>query len=196
MTNPIVLIGPMSAGKSTVAQLLAARLGLPRYELDERRWDYYQEIGYDPQEATRIAHGDEGMAGLLNYWKPFEAHAVERALAEYRDCILDFGAGHSVYEDEGLFRRVQKALSAAQAVILLLPSPDLEESTAVVNGRFSEMVAREGIPIDPAVLRMNEQFVKHPSNHRLATMTVYTAGRTPEETCEEIVSRLGFERDR
>jgi hypothetical protein len=37
---------------------------------------------------------------------------------------------------------------------------------------------------------MNTRFVKHPSNHELATITVYTEGKTPEATCQEILSRL------
>jgi ribosomal-protein-serine acetyltransferase len=35
---------------------------------------------------------------------------------------IDFGAGHSVYEDEELFARVQQALAPYPWVILLLPS--------------------------------------------------------------------------
>ena len=82
------------------------------------------------------------MVGLLNYWKPFEAQAVEPALTDYQG-VIDFGAGHSVYEDETLLARVQKALAPYPNVILLLPSPDLDESVAIVNARFSEMVKKE-----------------------------------------------------
>ncbi len=35
MPFTIILIGPMMAGKSTVAALLAEKLGLPRYTVDE-----------------------------------------------------------------------------------------------------------------------------------------------------------------
>ena len=77
----IILIGPMSAGKTTIGQLLAEKLGLASCELDEIRQDYYQEIGYDNALASEIANS-QGIVGLLDYWKPFEAHAVERALAD------------------------------------------------------------------------------------------------------------------
>ena len=61
--NPtIILIGPMSAGKSTVGQLLAEKLSLPSYSIDEFRWDYYAEIGYDQEKASEIAK-TEGMVG-------------------------------------------------------------------------------------------------------------------------------------
>ena len=36
-------------------------------------------------------------------------------------------------------------------------------------------------------LDFDEHFLTHPSNRTLATHTVYTAGRTPEELCDELV---------
>lgn len=190
MDSTIILIGPMSAGKSTVASLLAAHLGLPQYDVDEHRWDFYREIGYDSAVAAQIAHSDEGMVGLLRYWKPFEVHAVERVLAEQRGCVIDFGAGHTVHEDPALFARVQRALAPFPHVILLLPSPDLAESVAILNARFGELLLRETGRIDPALLHVNEHFVTHPSNHTLAKHVVYTQGKTPADTCAEIVRAL------
>ena len=34
---------------------------------------------------------------------------------------------------------------------------------------------------------INEHFLKHHSNYDLAKFIVYTKGKTPEETCEEIL---------
>jgi hypothetical protein len=109
---------------------------------------------------------------VIKYWAQFNAHAVERVLAEHHDCVIDFGAGHSIYEDEIDFQRVQCALAPYAHVILLLPSQDLDESVAIL----SESIV--------------EHHVKHRSNPDLAKMVVYTKDRTPEETCDEIVSRL------
>jgi shikimate kinase len=189
MAVPIILIGPMCAGKSTIAQCLAEQLGVPRYELDQMRWDYYAEIGYDPAVVAQIAQS-EGIAGVARYWKPFEAYAVERVLADYPKAIVDFGAGHSVYDDPTLLGRVQRALALYRPIILLLPSPDLDESVALLNARLVTLLEREVGTVDPAVLAMNELFVKHPSNHQLAMHVVYTKGKTPEETCEEILQTL------
>ena len=189
MTSTVILIGPISAGKSTIAQLLAAKLDMPRYEVDEDRWRYYDEIGYDKAEGKRIAEA-EGMIGLIQYWKPFEAHVVERVLVEHPNTVMDFGAGHSYYEDAALFARVEKALAPFPNVILLLPSPDLDESVEILNARFTELLTREVRSVDPMLLELNAQFVKQPSNHKLAKMVVYTKGKTPEETCEEIALKI------
>jgi hypothetical protein len=118
MDSTIILIGPMSAGKSTIGGLLAEKLGWPRYSLDEKRWEYYQEIGYDEAFADNIRQA-EGMEGLLRYWKPFEA--------------------------------------------------------------------------DSRTLQINEHFVKHPSNQLLAKKIVYTNGKTPDETCAEILQHIAKE---
>jgi adenylate kinase family enzyme len=176
----IILIGPIGAGKSTVAELLARRLDLPNHSLDDLRWDYYAEIGYDKELAERIRR-TEGFWGLIHYWKPFEIHAVERMLEQFSDGVLDFGAGHSVYEDEALLNRAKLALAPRPNIVLLLPSPDLDESIRILNEREEENLT-------DAVRVINEHFVRHRSNFELATFIVYTKDQTPEETCEEILA--------
>lgn len=150
--------------------------------MDELRWDYYKELGYSKAMERSIA-AKEGPDGVQRYWKPFEAHAVQRMLSEYRDCVFDFGAGHSVYEDEVLFEKVRLALEPYENVVLLLPSADLDESVRIL----SERIRADDPNIPEEVLRINAGFVKHRSNGLLAKKVVYTEDRTPEETCEEII---------
>ncbi len=186
MRSVVILIGPMSVGKSTLAKMLAKKLRVPRVELDEVRQRFYGEIGYSERYASEIV-GREGMQGLIEYWKPFEAHAVERALETYRNCVIDFGAVHSVYEDELLFQRVQKALQPFKFVIQILPSPDLDRSVEILNQRFSEMLIKEVGKSDPDLLALNEHFVRHPSNRLLAKHTFYTEDTPAKKTCQAIL---------
>jgi len=181
MFSEIILIGPMHTGKSTQGKLLAEKLGVTQYSLDQLRWQYYEEIGFSQQTQQEIG-AKEGMEGVYRYWKPFEAHAVERLLQEHRDCVIDFGAGHSVYEDEALFARVQQVLMPYRNVILLLPSPDPEESIRLLRERI-------GTP-GPDEWDLNAHFVRHPSNYALAKRIIYTAGKTPEQTRDEILAIL------
>jgi shikimate kinase len=178
----VILIGPIGAGKSTIGKLLAERLGLPQVAMDKVRFGYYKEIGYDEALAEAIGQR-EGFAGKYRYWKPFEIYAVERVLSDHRDCVIDFGGGHSVYEDDALFERARRALAPYANVVLLLPSPDLDESVRVLR-------ERRGSPIIDHGLDFDEHFVKHHSNHDLATLTVYTKDQTPDQTCDEIQRRL------
>ncbi|HDD61922.1 MAG: shikimate kinase [Chloroflexota bacterium] len=186
MKSIIILIGPMSVGKSTLAKKLAKKLGVPRIELDEVRQRFNNEIGYDEKFASEIV-GTEGMMGLIKYWKPFDAHAVERALKEYENCVMDFGAGHSVYEDQELFQRVEKALKPHKFVIQILPSPDQDRSVEIVNQRFSDLLLNEVGKIDEELLALNEHFVRHPSNGLLAKKTFFTEGKSAKATAQEIL---------
>lgn len=181
MKSDIILIGPISAGKSTIGSLLASKLSLFQCSMDERRWDSYKEIGYD-EELAKYKRQTEGFWGIYQYWKPFEAYAVERLLSEHQQCVIDFGAGHSVYEDAVLFQRVKQALSPYPNVVLLIPSPNVDESVKILNER-NEYVPN-GKP------NINEHFVRHHSNYQLAKFTVYTKDKTPKETCDDILKLL------
>ncbi len=105
----VILIGPMNTGKSTQGKLLAERLERPQAPLDRLRWDYYKEIGWNQEEQNRISQA-EGFAGVYRYWKRFELHAVERVLQEHPGSVIDFGAGHSVYENPADLARAQELL--------------------------------------------------------------------------------------
>jgi shikimate kinase len=209
MPSDIVLIGPLRAGKSTAGKLLSQKLGLPLHEMDTLRWQYYKEIGFEMAEVNRILARD-GVAGVYRHWKPFEAHAVERLLAEHTGCVFAFGGGHSVQEDPALFERVRKALEPYDNVVLLLPSPDLDESVRLLRERSRvkplkrllsktrrtlASLLRGKLPKKPQVAQgekidLIDHFVRHHSNHDLAKIVVYTHGKTPEQTCDEILSRL------
>lgn len=185
----VILIGPMSAGKSTIAELLGERLELPRLEMDEIRWSYYPEAGYDDEQAREI-YRIKGTLGVLSYCKPFEAYTVARVVSKPGSFVLDLGAGHSVYEDEVLFAKVRAALEPLPFVFLLLPSSDLDRSTEILNARFSALLHREVGEIEPGLLELNEFYVKHSSNERLAKRVIYTHGKSPEGTSDEIVEYI------
>lgn len=182
MPSDILLIGPIGAGKSTIGETLAKQLKLPQCSMDECRWAYYKEIGYDKKLAER-KRKEGGFWEVYKYWKPFEAHAVGRLLSDYQAnsqrYIIDFGAGHSVYEDGALFHQVECVLHPYPNVVLMLPSPDLDESISILNAR-NEYVA-DGKP------NINEHFVRNPSNKRLAKFVIYTKGKTPKQSCDEIL---------
>ncbi|HZT41299.1 MAG TPA: hypothetical protein VFA07_03880 [Chthonomonadaceae bacterium] len=175
--SDIILIGPMGAGKSTIGRLLSKRLGLPEVVMDAVRWDYYKEIGWSEDDERRIGK-QEGFAGVYRYWKPFELYAVEHVLADHSDSVIHFGAGHSVYEDAAAFARAQEILAPYPNVVLLLPSPDLDESVEILRDRGR--LKLRGMIAD-------RFFLTHPASQSLPKQVVYTHGKTPEETAEEIL---------
>jgi len=188
--DDIVLIGPVQAGKSTVANLLSATLGWPVVSLDEICGDYYREIGYDRDEADRL-EANGGFRALYEYWKPFEIHAVERVLAEHADrgSIFDLGAGHAVYEDPALFARAVIALAPYRHIVLLLPAADPDECLRVLEARLDHNDPGRAHDV---VRDLNRHLIEHRSFRELATLTVFNADQTPEATCREILSVTGL----
>ena len=175
----IVLIGPVRTGKSTLGKLLSEQLGLPQVSLDDFRRKYYREIGYDEDLAQEFRkHG--GFLALVLYWSLFDAYAIERLLAEHRHCVFDFGAGAGLSESKENFSRVQHALALYPNIFLILPSADKEESIRILSAR----------DINPPVdlnFDLNRRFLEHGAYQRLAKHIIYTKGKTPEETRDEIL---------
>ena len=179
MKSEILLIGPIGSGKTTIAELLYGRTMLPHRSMDLLRWKYFDEIGYDSSLA-RHKFATEGFWGLYHYWKPFEAHAVKRMLEDFRECIFDFGGSQTVYEDEGLFEQVRSLFAPYPYIVLLLPSPDPQESIQILHARNTYASEEQWA--------VNELFVRHHSNYDLAKHIAYTKDKTPEETCDEVLA--------
>jgi hypothetical protein len=188
-SKSIILIGPSKAGKTTLAKALSQQLQRPWLDLDDLRWDYYREIGYDHDLAQSI-RAQGGMKALAEHWKPYDIHAVERVLVEYpEDHILSFGAGHSVYEDAEQFARAERALAPFSDIFLILPSLDIDEACALMRQRIFD---DDGLPDDAldAITAINRFFMEHPSNRRLAHHVIVNAGKTVDQTCSEILALL------
>lgn len=186
-TGPIVLIGPVGAGKTTQGRLVAAALGVPHRDLDEVAWAFYAEAGYT-EDAFALRAGRDGFAAAHTWMCPARAYAVERLLAETPSAaVISLGAGHSHLEDPEQFQRVAKALASLEHVILLLPSPNLPRAVEMLRERSVRQRGDEWI-------RDGYDFIVHwvrdPCNARLATLTVYTEGRAPADTCDDILGAL------
>lgn len=182
--NPtIILIGPEGAGKSTIGRLLAKRFSIELYSLDRHRDELYAPYGYDKELAEKLFK-EEGIWSFWKYWSVFEFKAVCHILRNairpgdlFYGKVLDFGAGHSVYEDESELKDVASLMAPFPNVVLLIPCEDEEEALRIMEQRRGK------------ALELNKLFVKHESNRFLAKHVVYTKDMTPDE-CEQQVVRL------
>jgi len=179
-----VLIGPHRTGKSTLAGLLAARLGVPHVALDRLKASYLGRLGFDAGAGQRL-RVREGFHAFTQHLKPYVIAMVEQVLAEYHDCVFDFGAGHSLFDDPEHVARLRTALAAFDNVVLILPSPDAERSIRILHERSGPWVA-DGTPY----FDFPAHEVRHSLNRLLATAVVYTDGQTPEKSCTAIRARL------
>jgi hypothetical protein len=93
-----------------------------------------------------------------------------------------------LYEDEALFARAEAALAPLRNVVLLLPSPDDDESVAILRERTA--ILRERTAAKVYGVELNRFLVTSPELRELATLTAYSNGEGPEATADAIVARL------
>jgi hypothetical protein len=95
--------------------------------------------------------------------------------------VIDFGAGHSVYDDPQQMARIRAVLAPHANVFLVIPSPDPTTSIAILRDRMTPKI--NGI-------ELNRYMISERVLHQLTNKIIYTTGKTPEETAEEIYHEL------
>ncbi len=179
---PILFIGPVRAGKSTLAQMVAQQLGLQRVSLDEVRWNYYAEIGYDADLAKQI-RTQGGFLAMLYYRRLFDAYSVERVIGDYPQSVIDCGAGIGPFENTDHLKRIQSLFQPLPNIFLLLPSPNIDDSLQILR-------QRDVNPPADLTFDINAHFINHPGYQLLSKHTIYTKNTTPEATASEVIKML------
>ncbi len=64
----ILLIGPVAVGKTTTSKLLSEKLNKPFISIDDIRFDYYKEIGYDNDHMKNLFE-KAGIMAIYQYGK-------------------------------------------------------------------------------------------------------------------------------
>ena len=166
MSPRVVLVGPMGAGKTTVGQLLATRWGVQVRDTDA------DIVAAQGKEISEI-FVDDGEAAF----RAPERDAVARALAEH-DGVLSLGGGAVL--DEGT-----RDLLAGHTVVFLRVG-------------LTDAVKRVGLGTSRPLLLGNVRGriktlldERTPVYESVATHTVDTDGRTPDEVAAEIEELVG-----
>lgn len=191
----LVLIGPAAAGKTTVGELVATRLGRPFVDLDEIGDRYYAEVGWSIQRLVDCSE-QLGRIAAERLWEPARAHAVRRAVEDHPESVMALGAGHTSFHDPDCIACVTNALVPVPNVVLILPSPD--RSTALAELRRRSLSSKGTMWISAGHDFLAE-WHDDAGTRSLATDVVFTAGKTPQETAGQIAvsvlqrSRLSVE---
>ncbi|WP_426246402.1 shikimate kinase [Nocardioides sp. LHG3406-4] len=167
MTRPrVVLVGPMGAGKTTVANLLAAAWGVAVRDTDE---DVEREQG----RTVADIFVDSGEA----YFRKLEASAVAAALATH-DGVLALGGG-------AVLDRATRALLAGHTVVFLrVGLADAASRVGLGVGRPLLLGNVRG--------RIKQQLEERtPVYESVSSHSVDTDGRTPEEVAHEVAQVIG-----
>ncbi|MCW2620427.1 MAG: shikimate kinase [Frankiales bacterium] len=161
----MVLVGPPGAGKTTVGQLLAAELGVAFRDTDT-------EVETTAGKSVAEIFYDEGEP----HFRALETAAVAAALAEH-DGVLALGGGAVLHPD------TQAALQGRHVVLLTVG--------------LSAAAARTGLSGTRPVLALNPRAQlralleeRRPVYEAVATVTVDTDGRAPDDVAAEVLRTL------
>lgn len=175
--NTIILIGPMGTGKSSTAKVLRDVRHMDRVSLDNK--DRFKKI-YEKKPKFR-------------YFKNFEFVLTCSVLASLKEPqIIDFGAGHSVYEDKEVFALMKQICSQFKHVFLLLPtrngtnpdgSIDASKNAQILSKRVQNDKHRPWESSQHFRRRMedNNHFLTCHCNYELATKIIYQDDKDPEQ---------------
>ena len=106
--------------------------------------------------------------------------------------MIDFGAGHSIYENPIMFFEMKKLIRKFLNVVFLIPSEDKEKAMELLNKRINK---RDGTTTE--VTADNKRFIERSNlNSQLASITMYTQGKTPSEIAEELIVRTNQKEQR
>jgi shikimate kinase len=170
MAGHVILIGLSGSGKSHVGRVLSDRLGWPFFDTDE------QIVRREGRQIAEIFR-DSGES----WFRQIEREEVARACASPTPAIVSLGGG-AIVDDASreiitrgnLVVRLDAAIE--RLVERLTASPDAEIRPLLGGpdpiGRLRAMRA------------MREQF------YRVASLTIDTTDRSPEDIASEIMSRL------
>jgi shikimate kinase len=167
MAPVVVLVGPPGSGKTTTAVALAARIGVAARDTDA---DVEAVAGSSVGDLF-VEHGEE-------HFRDLERAAVAAAL-EGHDGVLAVGGGAVL--DAATRQRL-----AGRTVVFL-------------DVGIKDAATRIGLNRDRPLLLGNPraQWIslmaqRRPVYEEVATVTVRTDGRTPEQVAEEIVRAVGL----
>ena len=157
----VVLVGPMGAGKSTVAELLGAAWGEPVRDTDR-----------DVEAAEGRSIADIFVDSGEETFRALERAAVAEALAAHRG-VLALGGG-AVLDPV-----TREALADRPVVFLRVGLADAVKRVGLTSGRpllFGNVRARIKALLDE----------RTPIYESVARFSVDTDGRTPQEVADEV----------
>ena len=172
--QPIILLGYMGCGKSTVGRLLAKYLELPFVDLD----DYLSEIHGRSVPNLFLEYGEIG-------FRKIEKTALYDLLSSAQPSVISLGGGTPCYADN-----MQSVIQSTPYTFYLSPS-----ISTLCRRLYSEKNHRPMISHLTSEDKLQEFIAKHIFERKLfyeqANHLLYVQDETPQELVDQIIKKLG-----
>ncbi|WP_410791584.1 shikimate kinase [Kribbella sp. C-35] len=166
MSPVVVLVGPPGSGKSTIAAVLAKRLGVPHRDTDA-------DIEAAAGKPISDIFVDEGEP----HFRKLEREAIAAALQGDGE-VLSLGGG-------AILDAATRADLAGHTVVFL------DVSLGEAAKRVGLSVARPLLLGNVRTQLRNLMEARRPLYGEVAKQTVLTDGKTPDQIADEILEQLG-----
>jgi shikimate kinase len=160
-----VLVGPPGSGKTSTGRALADLLGVGFRDTD----DDVAQVAGKPIPEIFIDDGEPA-------FRTMERAAVSGALASF-DGVLALGGGAVLAE------ATRTALAGHTVVFLSVELPDAIKRVGLGQGRPL-------LAVNPRATLKHQLELRRPLYRQVATLTVVTDGRGPEDVASEIAAAL------
>jgi XRE family aerobic/anaerobic benzoate catabolism transcriptional regulator len=165
-------VGLRGAGKSTLGEQLARRLGVPFFELDR---EIEAEAGTSLHEIF-LLHGQAG-------FRRYERRALERVLEANERCVI--ATGGSLVSEPGTF----DLLLSTCLTVWLKAAPEEHMARVAAQGDYRPMAGnREAMEDLRRILAGREKL------YAQADVTIDTAGRGAEASLDELARAVARKR--
>ena len=167
MTPLLVLVGPPASGKTTVGTAVAAALGVG-----------FRDTDADVEEVAGMSVADVFIEHGEPHFRALERQAVARSLAEH-DGVLALGGG-AVTDEATRALLVEYGKDGGTVVRL-----DVDLHSAAKRVGLSR--DRPLLAVNPRAMLRTMLEARAPLYAEVATATVETGGRTPEDVIAEVL---------
>lgn len=189
--KPIILIGPQGSGKSTTAEALAKKLGIPLVPTDILMVDEkYENLCKDEPGVEVTIKRDKGLNYSSN--KEYEFCVMNKIFDDYsnKKVVLDVGGSHARWDDKHSIR-IQELFNSTPNIFIFNVGNDVEETYEFLKKRREG----RGEPISPENEEKFRKIISDLNNFYRGTQKISIVNsngkdKTTNELVDEIITKL------